>query len=121
MRIEISFSRPDPSKRIDKPCQLDFELDWEMPVPRIGERIWLKGLDELEDDQNEPEWRVTDVWWEPDADDYSDEECEPMPHCTVFAQLVGITPDSEEEKQSFYKWYADRQASAVQAERKQEE
>lgn len=99
MRLEISFSRPDPCKRLGKDCQIDFAFeDWDTPVPRIGERIWLKGLDALEDDQGEPEWRVWDVWWEPDADD----DC---PECVVMARLVGVVPDTAEEAKAFRDWY----------------
>lgn len=92
-----------------------------MPIPRIGERIFLKGLDELEDDQDGPEWRVTDVQWEPDADDYDDIRQEPQPHCLVMAGLVGVEPDSNEDIAAYKEWYFKTgQASAVQAEHKEQ-
>ena len=123
MRLEISFSRPDSCRRRDKVCCLDFAFeDWEMPVPRIGERIFLKGLEELEDDQDGPEWRVTDVQWEPDADDYTDVRCEPQPHCLVMARLIGVEPDSDEDIAAYQEWYFnEREVSDVQAERNEGE
>lgn len=122
MRLEFSFSRPDSCRRHDKVSCIVFAFeDWDMPVPRIGERIWHKGLEELEEDDADSEWRVTDVWWEPDADDYDDIRCEPQPHCVVLVGLVGIEPDSDEDIAAYKEWYFKTgQASAVQAEHTKE-
>jgi hypothetical protein len=106
MRLEISFQRPDSCRRRDKVSCIDFAFeDWDMPVPRIGERIFHGGLDELEDDDADSEWRVVDVWWEPDADDHDNIRCEPQPHCVVMARLVGVEPDSEEDVKAYHDWY----------------
>ena len=48
----------------DRPIRFE---DWNFPVPRIGERVWLKLLMDIATD--DPCWRVWDVWWEPEAED----------------------------------------------------
>lgn len=59
-------------------CDLNIRfVDWDWPVPRIGERVWLKALMNVAID--DPHWRVKDVWWEPEPED--DE-----PVCVVFLE-----------------------------------
>jgi hypothetical protein len=41
--------------------------DWEFPVPRIGERVWLNYL--MKETLDDPHWVVEDVWWFPEAAD----------------------------------------------------
>ena len=67
MRLEFEASRKD-SERVLRRQKRVFFPDWNLPIPRVGETVWLdEDLHELEDGMGEPEWIVTDVWWLPYA------------------------------------------------------
>jgi hypothetical protein len=99
MKLDFQASRCDRYKRLLAGTayskSVSFE-DWDLPVPRIGERVWLKDLNMLEDGIDDTEWRVSDVWWEPEAEDDS-------PECVVFLELQGVCEDTQEDIENLLK------------------
>lgn len=83
MKVEFDARRRDAAKRKNENKQYSQVVEIELDVvPRVGERVWCDLFNEITEDIDEDEWRVTDVWWLLSGED--------DPDCVVFVALVNV-------------------------------